>query len=295
MLTKTAIGAQTALVIHPATRIGMVHLTVADLEKQIAFHQKVLGFKLHWRNGSQAGLGAGGEDLLRFTELKGARRAPKTTGLYHTAILVPSKRELAQLLRRITESQTPIQRTAERDTHLALYLPDTEGNGLELAWDFPREKWQPLMPSTMQRTSEPLDIEDLLHTLEDDEAPWTGLHPDTRVGHVHLHVADLAASRGFYHDVLGFDIISDQSDAVFFSAGGYHHHIATNVLHGVGAPPPPPDATGLRHFTVVVPDQAELQRVVDRVQQAGIASEPTPEGTLVHDPALNGMLLTAGA
>jgi catechol 2,3-dioxygenase len=283
-----------------ATRLGAVRLTVADLDKQIAFHQDVLGFKLNWRENSEAGLGAGGEDLLRFTELKGARRARKATGLYHTAILVPTKWELAQLLRQIAETRTQIQGMTDHGTHLAIYLPDAEGNGLELAWDFPRAKWQPLVEAMRRgdkdalfRASGPVDVEDLLAELEHNPASWRGLDPSTRVGHVHLHVADLPSTRSFYHDVLGFDIMldSDQFGATFFSAGGYHHHIGGNVWHGVGAPPPSADATGLRQYTVILPSRAELERVVERVRQAGIATEQTEHGVLVRDPSMNAVEL----
>ena len=184
-----------------------------------------------------------------MSEVKGAQRARRATGLYHTAILVPSKWELAQLLNRIAQTHTRIQGMTNHGTHLAIYLPDAEGNGLELAWDFPREKWQPIVdatrrgdPDAMLRAGGPLEPEELFAVLKQEDAPWAGLHPATHVGHVHLHVADLRATRWFYHDVLGFDVIidSDRMGAVFVSAGGYHHHIGGNIWHGIGAPPPPP-------------------------------------------------------
>ena len=119
------------------------------------------------------------------------------------------------------------------------------------------------------------------------------MDPASKIGHVHLHVADLDAAEHFYHDVLGFEptFSGKQFGAVFVAAGGYHHHIGLNVWQGVGAPPPPPDARGLRYFTIVLPDKAELQRVVERVQRAGIATEQTDQGILVRDPSQNGVLL----
>ncbi len=274
MSTQPYSLAETQASIHPATRLGHVHLTVANLERQIAFHQNILGFKLHWREGAQAGLGAGGKDLFRFTQLPGARRVRGTTGLYHTAILVPTKWELAQLLRNIAETRTPIQGMSNHGTHLAVYLPDAEGNGLELAWDFPREKWPQFGEEMLRGGPHPLDVEDLLEELRRDPSSWSGLHPDTKVGHVHLHVADLDTAGRFYHDILGFDTVFKSPDygIHFVSAGGYHHHIGLNVWHGVGAPTPPPDATGLRYFTIVLPDDDELQKVLQRVQAAGIAA-----------------------
>ena len=297
-ITMTA-QAQTEqqFVIHPATTLGYVHLTTADLEPQIAFYQSVLGFKVHGRKDGTASLGAGRDDLLRLTELRGARLARGTTGLYHFAVLVPSRWELAHLLRRLVETRTPIQGMVNHHTHLAIYIADAEGNGIELAWDFPREQW-PAPEDLMRLGNGPLDPEDLLGELERDPSPWPGAHSDTRIGHVHLHVADLSAAGRFYQGVLGFQATFSYSaardfGALFVSAGGYHHHIGLNIWRGVGAPPPPRDAVGLRYFTIVLPDRIELDRVTARVREAGIGGEEHVVGMLVRDPSHNGVLLTA--
>jgi catechol 2,3-dioxygenase len=291
-LTQTAVSATTA--IHPATHPGYVHLTVANLGKQIEFYRDVLGFKLNRRDGAEAALGAGKEDLLRLTEVPGAHRSRGTTGLYHAAFLVPTRLELAQLVSQLAETATPVEGLSNHGTHLAIYLPDAEGNGLELAWDFPRERW-PRLDDREAGRPQPLDLDDLLSALGDEPPEWAGLDPATQVGHVHLRVSDLDATQQFYHDVLGLDTVSaDPSMGMaFFSAGGYHHHVGTNIWLGAGAPPPPPNALGLRHFSLVLPDRAELEKVVERVRQAGLANEAVAGGTLVRDPARNGVLLTA--
>jgi catechol 2,3-dioxygenase len=281
--------------IHPAAHLGRVHYTVADLERQIGFYAHILGFELLRRNGETAALGAGGQELLRLTQVAGARRARGTTGLYHTAFLVPSRRDLAQLARRIIETGAPMQGTANHVTHLAIYLPDAEGNGIELAWDFPRQAWP--MKDGKLRWEDMLrggvDLGGLLAELERDPSPWAGLSPDTKIGHIHLHVADLEASQQFYHQLLGFDVtlMSQEMGALFVSAGGYHHHIGMNIWRGRGAPPPPPDAVGLRDYTVMLPDQAEAQRLAERVQAAGGEAQATPEGILLRDPAQNRIVL----
>jgi catechol 2,3-dioxygenase len=296
MIAQSNLTEQTEYVIDPATRMGHVHLMVADLERQVAFYTERLGFQQHWREGATAGLGAGNEDLLLLTERPGARPSRGTTGLYHTAVLVPTKWDLAQLLKRIAEMQTPIQGMTNHHTHLAIYLPDAEGNGIELAWDFPKEQWRKLeewlRPENM---SAPLDVEDLISALADRPDEWTGMDPATQIGHVHLHVSDLDTADEFYHGVLGFDKIFKlkQMGALFVSAGGYHHHIGLNVWQGVGAPPPPAGASGLRYFTVVLPNAAELERIRERIQAAGIVVEQTEAGILVRDPSQNGILLTA--
>ncbi len=298
--THTQLSAETTFTIHPATRLGHVHSTAADLERQIGFYRDILGFKLHWREDGSAGLGAGGEDLLRLTELLGARRVRGTTGMYHTAFLVPTRWDLAHLLKRIAETRTPIQGMSNHGTHHAIYLPDAEGNGIELAWDFPQSQW-PKTFEEMMRNNRGLSPDEVLMALNDRDAAWEGLSSGTKVGHVHLHVAQLAPTKRFYHEILGFELPFDMASAprefaesaIFFAAGGYHHHIGTNVWQGVGAPPPPPDAIGLRYFTVVLPDAAERARVVERVRQAGIATEETEQGILLRDPAGNGVVLTS--
>lgn len=118
--------------------------------------------------------------------------------------------------------------------------------------------------------------------------------PTTRIGHIHLHVADLAAAVQFYHGVLGFDVqgVMRRFQMAMVSAGGYHHHIGLNTWQGEGAPPAPPDATGLRWFSIVLPDQAALTPVLERVHAAGIVYEQTPAGWQCSDPFGNRMILT---
>jgi catechol 2,3-dioxygenase len=289
--------------IHPATRLGPVHYTVADLGRQVSFYQERLGFKLHWREGDSAGLGGGEQDLLRLTEVRGARAAHRATGLYHTAFLLPTRLALAQVILNIAETRTPIQGGSNHGTHLALYLADAEDNGIELAWDFPREVWEPLvakmrqgsLQELMRTMRQPLDIEALLAEAQSAPTAWTGLPVGSRVGHVHLHVADLEATAHFYHDVLGFETVFSlpEMGAAFFSAGGYHHHIGANTWNGPGARPAPPEATGLRYFTIVLPDQAELERALRRIQQAGIAQDQSAAGVPLRDPSQIGVRLVA--
>jgi catechol 2,3-dioxygenase len=281
--------------------MGPVHYTVADLSRQVSFYQERLGFKLHWREGNSAGLGGGGPDLLRLTEMPTARPARFAAGLYHTAFLYPTRLALAQVIYNIAVTRTRIEGGSNHGTHLALYLDDAEGNGIELAWDFPREVWAPLVDKMRQGRMEelmavmrqPLDYDALLDEAENSSSAWEGLPPDAQVGHVHLHVADLAASERFYHGLLGFEtmMLVPQMQAAFFGAGGYHHHLGANLWRGAGVPPAPADATGLRWFTLLLPSQAELDRVLARLTGAGLSPEQTPDGLLVRDPAGIGVRL----
>lgn len=302
MTTSAQSGDAAGSPIHPATRMGHVHYTTAELERQIAFYEDILGFRTHWREGNSAGMGAGGQDLLRLTEVPGARQSYGTTGLYHTAFLVPERRDLAHLLMRIAETQTRIQGMTDHGTHWAIYLPDAEGNGIELAWDFPRERWPTSFEAMMQR-NRALNTAELLQVLQDDAIPWEGPGAGAAVGHVHLHVAHIPPTRQFYHEVLGFNLSFDLENATggiaetaaFFNAGDYHHHIGANTWIGEGAPPPPENAIGLRYFTVVLPDEAALEAVLARLDDAGVETLPVDEGVLLYDPSSNGILLTTAA
>lgn len=281
------------MTMHPETRMGPVHYNVANLARQIAFYTEILGFKLRWRDGDEASLGTDERELLRLIAVPGATRHPRTTGLYHTAFLVPTRRDLAHLMRRLLETGVPLHGTSNHGTHLAIYLPDPEGNGIELAWDFPREVW-PMKNGRMDFGAMPrrgIDLAELFAELERDGTPWTGLPADTVVGHVHLHVADLQSSRAFYHELLGFDVTLDGDGlgALFVSAGGYHHHIGMNVWKGVGLPPAPPDATGLRYYTVLLPNRDELERVASLLKQADVQRTEYDGGILTRDPSQIGV------
>lgn len=292
---------QAHFAIHPATRMGHVHLTVADLDRQVEFYREVIGLKLHRREGTTAGLGVGKEDLLRLTEVRSARRYRGTTGLYHFAVLLPSRRELARAIARLFSLRYRNYPTDHVMTQTT-YLDDPEGNGIEIYADTPEEGTFAIVNGEfvvhdargVRRSGrDPLDVEALLRELAPNDTLDAPMPAGTKIGHVHLHVADVGAAVHFYHDLLGFDTmgLSQRMGAAFVSAGGYHHHIGLNTWVGEGAPSPPPDALGMRYFTVVLPSETELDRVAERVQQAGIATEQTKAGILVRDPSRNGLML----
>src|SRR3990172_2832754 len=291
--------------IHPDTRIGMVHLTVADLDRQLAFYQKVLGFKLHWREGDTAGLGAGRQNLLQLTEARGARRIRGTTGLYHFAVLFPDRRELGRAIARLFSLRYPNYPTDHVITKTT-YLDDPESQNIELYTESPEDgsaaiiKGQYVARRADGSTSngrEPLDVEALFRELAPDDRLDEPVPPDTKIGHVHLYVANLDETMRFYHDILGFDNMGmgRAFRMGMVSAGGYHHHIGFNTWVGEGASPPPPNSLGLRYFTVVLPDRSELERVVERIEQAGVSTTPVEAGILVRDPSQNGVVLTASS
>lgn len=280
--------------IDSATRIGRVSLTVRNLDESLAFYQQRLGFTLHRRDAASAVLGAGGPDLLELVENRAARQVRNTTGLYHFAVLLPSRLELAQALRLIALTQTPLGGASDHLVSEALYLDDPDGNGIEIYRDRPRAEW-PRAGNEVQMATDPLDLDGILAELSDDQ-PWPGLPGATTIGHIHLHVAQIAAAKHFYCDLLGFDQMQlFGGSALFVSAGGYHHHIGLNTWAGVGAPPPPADAVGLRHFEVVLPSEAARDAVVARLEAAQITTQREAGAVVVRDPSQNTIHLVCEA
>src|SRR4051794_1529890 len=238
-------------VIDPGARIGAVHLTITDLRRSVRFYETHLGFTVHRRDERTAWLGAGGPDLLILSQCETAPRVRGTTGLYHFAILVPSRADLSRSLRRLVATETIMQGAADHGVSEALYLADPDGNGIEVYRDRPRNEW-PVVEGRLRMGADPLDLDALFDEGEGDAA--RGLAAETVIGHVHLHVSHLHESERFYVDVLGFELVQRYGpSALFVSAGGYHHHIGLNTWAGVGAPPPPPGVIGLRHFVVKMP------------------------------------------
>jgi len=272
--------------------LGPVHLTVASLERQVRFYEEVIGLRLRHREGDTAFLGAGGPDLLILTGRPDAPRPRRTTGLYHFAILVPDRRALARTLHHLGQTGAPLQGFADHDVSEAIYLPDAEGNGIEIYCDRPRSAWQ-YPGGRLRMGTAPLDVEGLLRLAEEQPVNWDGLPPRTTIGHIHLHVSNIPATEVFYRDVLGFDMVAHMPGATFLAADGYHHHIGANTWNGSGAPPPPPEALGLRWFALRLPDAAALAAARARLDAAGIPQAAQEGGWLARDPAGNGLLLLA--
>lgn len=278
--------------IHPDTHIGAVHLTVSDLPRALDFYQQIIGLKLGDQQNGRVNLSAGQDPLLVLHENQSARHYPKRTGLYHFAILVPTRFDLAQSLKRIAETKTRVQGFADHSVSEAIYLSDPEGNGIEIYRDRSRTVWT-LDDGSIKMGTDPLDLESLMNELGSNAPPWTGLPRGTTMGHIHLHVASIDSAEEFYHQQIGFDIMMRYGpSASFLSAGGYHHHIGINTWNGVGAAHPPEDAAGLRWFEVILPNQEALELVVSQLQSNSAAVQQQGTNWLVRDPAGNGLILT---
>jgi catechol 2,3-dioxygenase len=276
-----------------ATTLGPVHLTVADLARSVEYYETAIGLAVIERDGDSVTLGSGGRALLVLVEEPGAGSSAGYTGLYHFALLVPERTDLARWLVHAARDRVAMTGMSDHFVSEALYLRDPDGHGIEIYWDRPREHWEGIVAERM--TSIPLDTGSIIRELDDPEsATFEGLAAGTVMGHVHLKVADIPETIAFYRDRLGMALMADMgASAAFLSAGGYHHHVGANVWESLGAGPPPAGSAALRHATVVLPDQAELDRVVARLERSGSAVEETPDGALVRDPAGNGLVLTA--
>jgi catechol 2,3-dioxygenase len=234
----------------------------------------------------------GGPALIELYDDPSARgRDPREPGLFHMAILLPGRTQLAMALARLGSAGWPLSGASDHLVSEALYLADPDGNGIELYRDRPREEW-PEEDGKLAMATLRLDLENLLGEL-DGTHEIESLAPDgTRIGHVHLQVSDLTEAEEFYAGVLGFDVmVRRYPGALFVSAGGYHHHIGLNTWNSAGAEAGEPGGVGLRSFEVLLPSSDELENVVGRVRRAGLPIAADGDGFLVHDPSGNGVHL----
>ena len=276
-----------------ATRLGAVRLQVADLDRSLAFYQQVLGLRVAARGGEPGGgtgaahavLGAHDDPrvLVELVERPGARPgAPRgRLGLYHFAILLPDRPALGRFVRHLAARGV----RAGAGDHLvseAFYLTDPDGLGIEVYADRPRSTWRRLGRELMMAT-DPVDVAGLA---ADADGPWTGMPAGTTVGHVHLHVGDTAAAGRFYGDALGFDrVVWSYPGALFFGAGGYHHHLGTNTWAGPSARPAAPDEARLLEWTIELPSAADVTGAARSLVDTGHVADAQPDGAVVtRDP-----------
>ena len=274
------------------TTLGAVHLTVTDLDRAVDHYTNRLGFRVHSRAGNEARLGAGARDLLVLAGDPGARRVRGTTGLFHFAVLVPSRADLGRALAHLVETRTPVSGASDHGVSEALYLSDPDGNGIEIYRDRPRAEW-PVRDGGLEMVTDPLDTDGVLAARGSVADASGALAAGTVIGHVHLHVSRLEPAERFYRDVVGLDLMQRWGhSALFLSAGGYHHHLGLNTWAGVGAPAPPPGAVGLRYFEIRLPDRASLDDLCACANAAGVPASVTAEAVRLADPSGNTLSFT---
>src|SRR5579884_1743486 len=279
--------------IDPRTRIGLVALNVADLARSVRFYTEAIGLQVIERRDDEAVLGAGGAPLLVLHEQPGALpwMTDRMTGLYHFAILVPTRGDLGRWLAHYFTTGYPPPGQGDHVVSEALYLRDPDGHGVEVYADRPREGWV-WENGRVRMGGGPVDVRGIIAEGEKG-GPFQGMPAGTTIGHVHLQVGDLKAAERFYHGVLGFDLVAGGDTALFVSAGGYHHHLGLNTWHSAGAPPAPPDVATLRYYTIALPDEAAAKAVLARLDAAGIAHREEGSTIAVDDPWGHTILLHA--
>jgi catechol 2,3-dioxygenase len=277
----------------PATTLGVVRLIAGDAAALGSFYERAIGLRPVEGRGEGLALGVDGRPLVELVERPDApRRPPGTTGLFHLAILVPSRPDLASALRRALEAGTRFTGASDHLVSEALYLRDPEGNGIEIYRDRSREEWN-WAGGEVHMDTLPLDLEAVMATLPGDPPPAV-MPPQTRIGHVHLNVSELEGTEDFYSPGLGFDVtVRGYPGALFVSSGGYHHHLGLNTWEGPGAPPPPAGARGLDRFEVVLPARADVDQARERLERAGAEPVVTDEGFVVADPSGNRLLVSS--
>ena len=279
----------------PNMTLGYTQLRVLDLEKQTAFY-KNLGFQVLTASSTEVVFGAGSEEaVLVLTKEDGTTpRPPRTTGLFHFAILVPSREDLAYVIGNLAERGVAFSGAGDHLYSEAFYLTDPEGNGIEIYQDRPKSEWTILENGMIETDTLPVDVQGVL-ALFNRERQWTGFPKGTILGHMHLNVSVLDDSlRHFYFDVLGMDLKTNfHNSAYFVSAGGYHHHIALNVWMGVGAPNPPANSSGLIGFSLNLSSRDKLDELRQHFIKEKVSFIDEQEKLIVKDVNQHDMIFVA--
>ena len=266
-------------------RLGQVSLQISDMARSLDYYQNVLGFRLLSRDGSVAKLGAetGDAILVELREVKGTEPIGRHArlGLYHFAILLPSRAALGRFVQHLAD----IGAQAGSADHLvseALYLRDPDGLGIEVYADRPRSTWQ-LEQQQWKMASDPLDFPDLVRAT--NGVPWTGMPEGTVMGHVHLHVGNIDEAAAFYHAALGLDkVLWQYPGALFMSAGGYHHHLGVNTWAGPGAPAAREGDARLVEWHMVLPSQHDVEAAATSLEHSGFEVKHAGDDRLARDP-----------
>lgn len=265
--------------------LGPVHLIVRDEPQMMDYYQSIIGLVELGRSGEEIILGVGNIPLV-ILHVNPAAELPGSPqpGLFHLALLVPTRLDLAIVLRHLIEQNEPLG-ASDHGVSEALYLNDPEGNGIEIYADRPRDRW-PVNRETgrLEIFTRRLDSQDLLAQIGPEDK-WQGLPPGTTIGHVHLRVSDISRAKAFYVDMLGFDFIQDYGNSAgFVSVNGYHHHLGFNTWETRGKSPAPSDATGLKLFEIHLSSAEESAALAAELGQNGGRVKPFREGYLISDP-----------
>jgi catechol 2,3-dioxygenase len=269
-----------------SSKIQYAHFRVSDLDQALGFYKDLLGLVETHSDGRTLTLSASGssEPLVRLTEDHGARpRQTRSPGLFHLALLYTTRKDLAAAFKQLYVHRWPFQGFANHGVSEALYLADTDGNGIELYRDLRREQW-PYRNGQLEMVTEPLDLDDLLSELDGKESQDTLTSEGLSIGHIHLQVSDLPRAEEFYHAALGFDVVQrNVPGALFMSAGGYHHHIGANVWNSRGTTPAQDGGLGLVLFGISLGDEQSRLELAARLRPTSNWVSESGKGFVVRD------------
>jgi catechol 2,3-dioxygenase len=265
-------------------RLGPVRLQVADLDRSIGYYERVVGLRTLQSTPVRATLAAPGDDtpLVELDELRGATPVPRRgrLGLYHFALLLPDRASLGRFVAHLRALGEPAG-SADHLVSEALYLTDPDGLGIEVYADRPRSSWR-IAGGALAMAVDALDLDELVRAAGGQS--WTGAPPGTRMGHVHLYVGDLEGAGAFYHAGLGFDRIAvNLPGALFMSAGGYHHHLGTNIW-AAGAPPAAEGDARLLEWTLQLAGRSDVEAAARSLATSGYRVRHDSSGAVAADP-----------
>ena len=266
--------------------VQAAHLRVPDLERSLEFYQGLLGLVELHSSGASSTLGPVGSStpLLQLTEdVQATPRARRSPGLFHLALLYPTRKDLAAAFKHLYVQRWPFQGFAHHGVSEALYLADPDGNGIELYRDLPRGAW-PYKNGELQMVTDPLDLEDLLSELSGNDHDDRLTSGGMSIGHIHLQVSNLQKTETFYHSLLGFDVVQRSiPGALFMSAGGYHHHFGANVWNSRGAGPLDDTGLGLTQFQLSLGSVSALNDLKNHLRSMGRVAVDTEDAFVVVD------------
>ncbi|SFE17659.1 catechol 2,3-dioxygenase [Lentibacillus persicus] len=268
----------------PATYVGEVNINVTNLDKALSFYQEVIGFEVLEQSDQKAVLTADGRTPL-LTLVQPADAMPKegrTTGLFHFAILLPSRADLSSFIKHAARAGARLG-ASDHLVSEALYLNDPDGNGIEVYRDRPSNEWE-WSDGQVAMSTEPLDADSLV---AESDKEWNGLPAGTVMGHIHLHVANLQNTKTFYIDGLGFEVVTNYPGALFTSTADYHHHIGLNIWNGENVPAPSENSAGLNWYSLVFPDEQTREEKVKNLENQGVTVQKETNDYIVKDPSGN--------
>lgn len=276
----------------PITYVSEVQLKVLDLPGMVKFYQEMIGLDVLEQTATSATLGTEANPLLKLDQLAdGEAKTGRYAGLYHFAILLPTREDLGRILIHLHQNGIRLG-SSDHLVSEALYLSDPEGNGIEIYRDRASEEWQ-WQGDQVAMAVDPIDAEGIIADTEKEGTAWKGMPAGTVMGHIHLHVSDLAVAKRFYEEGLGFETLLNMGgQALFLGDGKYHHHIGLNVWNGVGVPALPENVAGLGSYTLMLASEEKRQTILQQLAALDVVVSEKDGVYETADPSGNRIILT---